>query len=761
MKKFFSVIAASIVCVLLLIGGVACGGGNSGTDKPLVISNKPTANTLTITNDVNSYQFELSDYDGSVEWISTVKSVATVSKSGLLTMLKGGVTEVIVRDAKADKSDSVSLTIVDERTSGAFTVTGLPTDGRLPLSGGAVQLGYTYTGGETSVVWGSTDPNVATVSATGLLTPVSTGFTTVSVAKADDESVRTTVRVEVIGAEITGLSIENIPTYGVLKGKIYTLSVKCQPENCARYDIEWSVDDTDIAVVDQQGNFIAIAEGECTLTAKAVGTDVQAQKTVRVETLSKDKEDFRYASVGTSNVFDVGPNITFSNLDAEIIEYGDDFAMLIKTRGNGVYNYFAVDFGELPAGEYEVQIRFDVLSGEHDGAITREGEANLYKTLGDAADLGDHLYSFTLTHNGGLAKLRFVNRDWNAVSQVAVDDLSIKKSERKAVDPVKTTATPITFDGAENGASAADYGVYMKPGKATVQDGKANIAANKVEQVVLALGDVNRGIYKLKFDATITGDFPAIFQIVEEFIVYDTKEISWGALTTLYNAAGKKLTDFVKPVGNTYEITLSFNNDYKSVGFILINNETKECGMTLDNISFTKVDFTTKQTLQNFENGLLNTCASAGAWSEKPSLVNAANAHFDYKATKGALVTEDNNTYYQVAINSSNTYSRLNIGWFEAGTYTFSFRVKASGENLNAGLTLSQCVDHETSPLKAFANPPAHTKVDKTFTGEWTEYTMQITLTEAKFIKLGFNNGSAAKANCTVCFDDIAVIKTA
>ncbi|MBQ4269496.1 MAG: hypothetical protein IJB97_07615 [Clostridia bacterium] len=193
-----------------------------------------------------------------------------------------------------------------------------------------------------------------------------------------------------------------------------------------------------------------------------------------------------------------------------------------------------------------------------------------------------------------------------------------------------------------------------------------------------------------------------------------------------------------------------------------MHNETKECGLTLDNISFAKVDFTTKQTLQNFESGLVNFCSSAGAWSEKAGLRNAANAHFDYKATKGELVTEGDNTYYQVAINSTNTYSRLNLGWFEAGTYTFSFRARASGSNLTGGTTVSECADHETSPLTAFANPPTHHKEECTFTGEWAEYTRTITLTKRTFIKFGFvSTAASTHGNFTVCMDDICVIKTA
>ena len=755
MKKFFSVLVASIVCAVLFIAGVAC-GGSTLSDKPLTIANKPTNQTLALTHETATYQLELADYDNPVEWISTVERVATVSNQGLLTMHSAGVTEIIVKDGAMNKSDSFVLTVVDERGNNAFIITGLPQGNRMRVDDDPITLGYSYEGGATEVVWASSAPNVATVSASGVLTPVSKGVTAVSVTKADDSSVRTVVEVEIIGAEITALSIQNIPTYGVLLGKTYQLDVSCAPANCADYAIEWSVDDTDVAVVDQQGNFIAIATGECVLTAKAVGTNVQAQQTVSVQELSPYSEQFRYASVGTSTVFDVGPAIVFSNLDAEIIAYGEDFALLIKTRGNDAYNYFSIDFGVLPQGEYELKLRFDILQGEHDCTITREGESNAYKSLSDAQSLGDNMYSFTLAHNGGRAKYRFVNTDWTAVSQVAVDDVSIREIQRVEKVLVKTASTPITFDGAANGANAADYGVYTKVGTATVQDGKAVVTTDKVEQVVLALGDVTKGVYTLKFDAVTTGEYPAILQIVEDFKVYDTNEIAWGSLTTLYNASGKKLSDFAKPLGNTYEVKLSFDKDYKSVGLILINNENKSCGITLDNLSFAALDYTTAQTLADFENGLL----ASSLWSTKPGLINAANAHVDYQKTAGVLETADNNTYYKVTINANNTYSRMNLGWLSAGTYTFTFRAKASGANVNGGILFTPCSDDPTAPNTSLVNDGSK-KQDVTFTGEWATYTYTVTLTKTTYIKLGVNRGAANTGDYTVCVDDFTVQKTA
>ena len=493
-------------------------------------------------------------------------------------------------------------------------------------------------------------------------------------------------------------------------------------------------------------------------------------------------ENFEYVTSDMQTFSGLGIALNDQNgSTVTAVENGADQAIQF-TRAQDKYNLLVLNFGEQPANTYKLSFTL------RDNAVDTYGYNN-WKLMGGqgfGTDYG-YLYEkyyvgndtfeyyFTTENAGsiqfGIAGLA-ADKTFAGGGQMLVDNVCLQSVD---AIPEKTYslnligAETVTFDGSPF-IPVCTQGVYIEKHTdsnptLTNVDGKAVVNTDGIVQAVLPLGDVNKGIYKLKFDATMTGGFPAIFQIVEGLALEDgtADQVKWDSITTLYNAAGKKLTDFVTPVGNTYEVTLTINNDLKSVGFILIDNvAATEASLTLDNISFTKVDFTTKHTLQNFENGLLNFCASAGKWAEKPSLVNAANAHFDYKATKGALVTEDNNTYYQVAINSSNTYSRLNVGWFEAGTYTFSFRAKASGSNLTGGTTVSECADHKTSPLTAFADPPTHHKQTCTFTGEWTEYTRTITLTKTTFIKFGFvSTAASTHGDFTVCVDDFTVIKTA
>ena len=199
MKKTLLAICTALLVVCTAAGFASCsaGGGSeqSGTEqtkKAPAIGNKPADNTLMLTNDSMTYQFNV-EYDGTVTWISTVKSVATISDNGLLTLVGAGYTEVIARDEATGLSDSFILTVVDEREAETLTITGLPQEIR--MGDAAIQLGATSsTGNAVSVIFSSNNPSVVTVSETGLLTVVGKGVATITAAKVDS-NVKTSVQI--------------------------------------------------------------------------------------------------------------------------------------------------------------------------------------------------------------------------------------------------------------------------------------------------------------------------------------------------------------------------------------------------------------------------------------------------------------------------------------------------------------------------------------------------------------------------------------
>lgn len=116
---------------------------------------------------------------GTVSWKSLDTLVATVSTSGLVTALSSGSTAIIATTLGQNGSASINAVGV---VSAVF-ITG--STGNLPM-GQSVQLQASAreaNGRELfrpDVTWASSAPSVATVSATGLVTSVSQGTTTIS-----------------------------------------------------------------------------------------------------------------------------------------------------------------------------------------------------------------------------------------------------------------------------------------------------------------------------------------------------------------------------------------------------------------------------------------------------------------------------------------------------------------------------------------------------------------------------------------------------
>lgn len=131
--------------------------------------------------------------DATVAWSSSNPAVASVSSSGLVTVVSGGRAQVSATSGGASANASIMVTQV------AASVSIAPTSATLASLGESVQLeAEVYDSGNApipvaSVTWSSSNPTVATVSSTGLVTAVSNGT-----ARITAESGSVTSSVEVV-----------------------------------------------------------------------------------------------------------------------------------------------------------------------------------------------------------------------------------------------------------------------------------------------------------------------------------------------------------------------------------------------------------------------------------------------------------------------------------------------------------------------------------------------------------------------------------
>lgn len=149
------------------------------------------------------------------------------------------------------------------------------------------------------VEWASSNEGVATVSANGLVSPVSIGNATITVTSVEDPSFSAQCEIEVIPVLPTGITISE-SAITVPYSRTYQLTATVLPEDADDKSVEWSSSDETVATVTQDGLVTSVGKGgSCTITVKTSVGGYQAQCEVTSEyvpvtgiTLTKDYTDY-------------------------------------------------------------------------------------------------------------------------------------------------------------------------------------------------------------------------------------------------------------------------------------------------------------------------------------------------------------------------------------------------------------------------------------------------------------------------------------
>ena len=135
---------------------------------------------------------------GTYTWISEDAGIASVDSAGKVTAVSGGTINVVVTDGtrkgvcivRVRAEGSLPSAPADSGSGGSHTLNN--TDFTRSVSEGDYQL--KVSGVTTGITWSSSNPSVATVSSSGVVTPVGPGTATVT-ASWDGQSLSCIVRV--------------------------------------------------------------------------------------------------------------------------------------------------------------------------------------------------------------------------------------------------------------------------------------------------------------------------------------------------------------------------------------------------------------------------------------------------------------------------------------------------------------------------------------------------------------------------------------
>lgn len=114
--------------------------------------------------------------------------------------------------------------------------------------------------------WESSNPEIATISSTGLLTGVKNGQVTITVS-ANDKKFTSTCKVTVSAVDVQSVALE-AESMEILIEESKKINYTITPENATNKNVTWSTSDSTIVSVDSTGTIKGIAVGEAKVSLK-------------------------------------------------------------------------------------------------------------------------------------------------------------------------------------------------------------------------------------------------------------------------------------------------------------------------------------------------------------------------------------------------------------------------------------------------------------------------------------------------------------
>ena len=227
--------------------------------------------------------------DYPVSWKSKNAQIAEVD-NGIVRGIAPG--QTVVYAYTDDEKNLVSCRI---------TVTVPVTGVKLSKTTETVTVGESFTlkasvepgnAANKNVVWSSSDPNIATVTAAGKVTGVKAGTAAITVKTVDGSktaSCRVTVKAKIW--PVTGVTL-NQTAKTMTVGESFTLTAAIAPSNAGNKAVTWSSSNTGIATVTAAGKVTGVKAGTATITVKTVDGGKTAACRITVQTAADPVEAF-------------------------------------------------------------------------------------------------------------------------------------------------------------------------------------------------------------------------------------------------------------------------------------------------------------------------------------------------------------------------------------------------------------------------------------------------------------------------------------
>ena len=203
-----------------------------------------------------------------VEWSSSNPAIASVTSTGFVTAIAPG--NAVITCSAVDGS-GVSATC-------NLTVQGIPVS-KIILSRTSASLKATETvtlvatvspanASDKTIVWSSSNSEIASVDANGVVTAVAVGNATIYAASSSTPNVKAQCSITVVPTPVSSIVLSS-NALSLQVGETAKLSAEISPETATNKDISWSSVNSSIATVDADGNINALSLGSTQIKASA------------------------------------------------------------------------------------------------------------------------------------------------------------------------------------------------------------------------------------------------------------------------------------------------------------------------------------------------------------------------------------------------------------------------------------------------------------------------------------------------------------
>lgn len=199
---------------------------------------------------------------GEIEWSSSNPAVATVSDDGVVKAVGAGSATITASCDGFTASCNVKVEV---------KATGIALFGEnmvlYPKQKGTIRCEIQPANTtDKTIAWVSSDPTIATVTASGIVQGVAEGECTITGTTANGISVTVQVSIVPKGQAVTSLKLSK-SKLTISRTQSVTLTAKASPSKAVDKSVTWAVQDPSIATVDENGVVTGVAPGKTTVMA--------------------------------------------------------------------------------------------------------------------------------------------------------------------------------------------------------------------------------------------------------------------------------------------------------------------------------------------------------------------------------------------------------------------------------------------------------------------------------------------------------------